>query len=112
MPQPNMPANQDVQVPGEGGDVQNPVIDALKTIQTWIASVQQKDPQKAQTLTSAFTQFISTLGGGGGAPPEAANPEPPQAQKEQPPMDNKTSAIKPGSRPISMHAKPGAVPIM
>lgn len=51
----------------------NPVIDALKTIQVAIASMQEKGDPKAQAIMQAFQALLQAFQGQGGeeAPPEA-----------------------------------------
>ena len=108
---PNTSMQSPEQAPADGATPENPVIDALKTIQTWIASVGQKDPQKAQSLSTAFTAFVGSLQGG---QPEG-KPEGPSDQagpSEQPPMDNQGSSKRPQTRAMPMNARPGAAQIM
>ena len=104
----------------------SPVVEALKTIQTWIAAVGQKDPSKAQALGSAFQGFVSSLKSG--ATPEApkgpAAPEAPAGPTETPPAGQESQAPSPDQgamggggkrpvpRPMPMNAKKGAVPIL
>jgi hypothetical protein len=104
--------------PAAGGDQMNPIIDALKTIQTWIASVGEKDPTKAEELGSAFTSFIGSLQGGGGAPkekeqsPEDETEDTQEAPSKGKPMETKGGPRQMASRAMPMNARPGSVPLM
>lgn len=64
----------------EESEAGNPVIDALKTLQTFIQSEAEKNPASAEKLKSAFMALVAALKGGeAGSPveqPAAAQPRP------------------------------------
>lgn len=102
--------------PAAGGDQMNPIIDALKTIQTWIASVGEKDPTKAEQLSSAFTSFIGSLQGKPSSGEQEQSPEDEtedtqEATSKEKPMETK-GPRQMASRAMPMNAKAGAVPLL
>lgn len=131
-----MPLNNTIpappQTPDQGGAnpaqaEMSPVIEALKTIQVWIASMGEKDPGKAQAVGQAFQSFVGSLKGGQAPAPEAqgapAGEETPQEEAKEPPASPKGATPmpegmgnmggrRPPARPMPMMAKKGAVPIM
>lgn len=88
----------------EGGAQANPVIDALKTIQMFIAAQKEKGNPKAQALIAWFQQGIQLMGGGGGQ--EKPMPKPEAAPEEGPQPEPMGKGMMP------MGASKGSVPIV
>lgn len=98
--------------PDEGGDEQsmgmkeqggdNPVIGALKTIRTFVVAQKENGNPKAQEILSAFQAFISALGGG-----EQAKPQAPQVAQQ-----GKPSMVPAGRGARPMGAAEGSEPIV
>lgn len=97
----------------------NPVIDALKTIQMFISSVKESNPDFGAQQEAAFKSFVSSLQNKGPAPQGQSN-VPPQGEVAQPPMPAKGAEVPPKEetggrgvvRAIPMNAKAGATQIM
>ena len=119
MMMPNMPANQDIPTsadapPDQGAGEMSPVIEALKTIQVFIAAVKEKDPGKGQAMEQSLLQLAQTMKGA-----QQAGAQPPSNETEgesptpAPPGIGYPGVNKMGpSRGIPMNANKGAVPIM
>lgn len=92
--------------PDKGG--QDPVIEALKTIQVAISALQSKGDPKAQAIGQAFQALIAAFKGAG-APEQEAPGEAPEGQPMEkpaaPPMER-------GSRPMGENQSSGTRPVL
>lgn len=117
------PKNASVQdiVQQTGGDNKdatkvNPVIDALKTLQMFIATVKEQNPEMAKSQEDAFKTLVTSLQGSQQAGSDNQMPASDQGSSEgqTPPegnMDYKGSSRR-MTKPIPMNARPGAQQIM
>ena len=86
---------------------QDPVIDALKTIQVSIASLQEKGDPKAQGLMDAFKELLQAFQGS----PEKEESEEP-AEGAQPPAGATPPPAARSGRPMAENQTRGAVPAL
>lgn len=96
---------------GEGEGELNPVIDALQTLQAFVAAQQQSGNQKAGDMAKNLLGLLQSIGGGG---PQALGPGAPEGPVPGAPPAPEP-AIRPagqvaGSRPAEIGA--GARPAM
>lgn len=112
--QPNMPTAQEVTQPPSdtpaGGEQMNPVIDALKTLQVFVASLKEKEPAKAQQVQEAMMNLLQALQGGGEKQNEnETNPPSNEGSPEAP--GNQGDMGRAPSRPISMNSGKNIKPV-
>jgi hypothetical protein len=115
----NMPAAQDIpetqDKPADapaGGEQMNPVIDALKTLQVFVASLKEKDPAKAQGVQEAMMGLLQAIqGGGGDQNPPSNETSAPEANSKPEAQDNQGAMGRAPSRPVSMNAGKNSKPV-
>ena len=82
--------------PESGAPKDNPVIDALKTLQIFIAAQKQKGNPQADAMVQAFQAFLQSMGAGGKGPEQAPSPgpTPPPTDEGGPmPMDRTEKSV-------------------
>ena len=89
---------------------QDPVIDALKTIQVAISALSQKGDPKAQAITEAFKALLSAFQG---SPTAQNETEEGMEAPESPEASSAPASMPPrGSRPMAENQSSGTRPVL